>query len=67
VVICAIDYRHTHIFAGKLFRCFKPTKACANNDDLRLLLLRLFHPKKLRCLIHGASDRIPASSAEAIE
>jgi hypothetical protein len=67
VVICAIDYRQAHIFAGKLFRRFKPTKACANDDDLRLFLVRLFHPKKLRCLIHRASERIPASSAEAIE
>jgi hypothetical protein len=55
VVICAVDYRQTHIFTGKLLGCLKPAKACTNNDDLRLMFKRLSHPKKLRCLMPRAS------------
>jgi large subunit ribosomal protein L35 len=44
MVICAVDYRQMHILTGKLLRCLKPSKACTDNDHLRLLPCGRLHP-----------------------
>src|SRR5882724_3823786 len=33
-----------HIFTGKLLRCLKPSKACTDNDHLRLFSCGKLHP-----------------------
>src|SRR5437667_11910835 len=48
MVICAVDYREAHIFTRKLFGCFQPAKARADDDDVWSFYQGIFHTGGIR-------------------
>src|SRR5450756_1398037 len=43
MVICAVDHREAHIFAGKLFGCLEAAKSRTDDDDVRFSCGRVLH------------------------